>query len=634
MKKYICSIVMLYATNTVFATEWHVAPTGDNNNKGTSVEPFRTIQKAADLAQPGDMITVHNGVYRERINPPRGGQADHQRIVYRSAPGEKVEIKGSEIVKGWTPEKNGIWKASLPNSFFGSFNPYNDLVKGDWFDPKGREHHTGSVYLNGEWLIEAANLEELSSSARPLWFATVDEKNTTIWAMFGKSDPNKETVEINVRQTVFYPDTPGRNYITVSGFTMRHAAPPWAPPTAEQKGLIGTHWSKGWVIENNTISHSINAGISLGKYGDEFDNAAPTAKAYNDSIERAMAKGWDKSRIGSHVIRNNSISFCEQAGIIGSMGASFSQITGNHIYNIYTQRRFHGAEMAGIKFHAPIDVLIAGNRIHNAQRGLWLDWMTQGTRVSRNLLYNNDWDDVSLEVVHGPCLIDNNLFLSSIFRGRAQGLSVVHNLFANHYDISLDHRETPYFKPHSTEKAGLAPIAAGDDRLYNNIFIGNGSHEAEPQFADFAKRESPHNPRWVGRGLWVYNSWPCPPQTKGNVYYNGATPFAGEQDFFISKNDLKLGNAVPGLLIEERDGAVYLHLTVDPKAKPKTAMVTTDMLGITKVAKVGFENPDGTPLSVDKDYFENSRSHTPTPGPFENPGTGRIILKIWPVVAK
>ncbi len=54
-----------------------------------------------------------------------------------------------------------------------------------------------------------------------------------------------------MRRTVFYPDQPGRNYITVRGFTLRHAATPWAPPTAEQIGLIGTHWSKGWIIENN-----------------------------------------------------------------------------------------------------------------------------------------------------------------------------------------------------------------------------------------------------------------------------------------------------------------------------------------------------------------------------------------------
>jgi len=68
---------------------------------------------------------------------------------------------------------------------------------------------------------------------------------------------------------VFYPRETGRNFITVRGFTLEHAATNWAPPTAEQVGLIGTHWSKGWIIENNTISHSRCVGITLGKYGDE-----------------------------------------------------------------------------------------------------------------------------------------------------------------------------------------------------------------------------------------------------------------------------------------------------------------------------------------------------------------------------
>ena len=33
---------------------------------------------AARLVQPGDVITVHEGVYRERVNPPRGGASDRQ----------------------------------------------------------------------------------------------------------------------------------------------------------------------------------------------------------------------------------------------------------------------------------------------------------------------------------------------------------------------------------------------------------------------------------------------------------------------------------------------------------------------------------------------------------------------------
>src|SRR5262245_49813667 len=136
------------------ATEFHVATNGNDKNRGTETEPLRTIQRAANLAQPGDVVTVHKGIYRERVNPPRGGDSDSKRVVYQAAPGEKVAIRGSEVVKGWMRVQGDAWKVTLPNSFFRGFNPYSDLIHGDWFEAKGREHHTGAVYVNGDWLME------------------------------------------------------------------------------------------------------------------------------------------------------------------------------------------------------------------------------------------------------------------------------------------------------------------------------------------------------------------------------------------------------------------------------------------------------------------------------------------------
>jgi hypothetical protein len=86
---------------------------------------------------------------------------------------------------------------------------------------------------------------------------------------------------------------------TVRGFIMRHAATPWAPPPAEQVGLIGTHWGKGWIIENHLVSHSRCPGITLGKYGDGWDNtSANTAEGYVKTIERALMNGWNKDTTG------------------------------------------------------------------------------------------------------------------------------------------------------------------------------------------------------------------------------------------------------------------------------------------------------------------------------------------------
>ncbi len=320
-------LAILSLATALHARTFYVALNGSDSNPGTDEAPFRTIQHAANLAQPGDVITVHEGIYRERISPPRGGTSDTNRIVYQAAPGEKPVITGSEPVKNWVKVQDNVWKATIPNSFFGSFNPYGDLIHGDWFNPLGRQHHTGAVYLHGDWLAEAASLDDVMKpiGTEALWFAQVDSKNTTIWAQFKAIDPNQQPVEINVRQTVFYPQKTGINYITVRGFTLEDAATPWAPPTAEQIGMIGPHWSKGWIIENNLIRNSICSGISLGKYGDQWDNtSANTAEGYVKTIDRALANGWSKENIGHHIVRNNTISDCGQAGIVGSLGAAFS----------------------------------------------------------------------------------------------------------------------------------------------------------------------------------------------------------------------------------------------------------------------------------------------------------------------
>lgn len=750
--------LLLVSHPTLFAAELHVAETGDNSNLGTLAAPLRTIQRAADLARPGDLITVHGGVYRERITPPRGGESDARRITYQAAPGESVEIKGSEAVKNWENVEAEVWKMTLPNSFFGNFNPYTNLIRGDWFEPRGREHHTGAVYLDGEWLVEAAKLDEVlepggappawlagagqqyllnvawlrpgsgdadripaarfaaqqgvqtapcseggecigwvdagdwtryervdfgqsaeaieirAASAteggiieirldtpegnllgacsvpntggwqswesfnvrikptsgvktvclafkgrttdaldavwakRQLWFAKVDGSNTTIWAQFKGVNPNEHLVEINARQTLFYPDKPGRNYITVRGFTMRHAATPWAPPTAEQIGLIGTHWSKGWVIEKNVISHSVCSGIALGKYGDEWDNtSANTAEGYVKTIERALENGWNKETIGGHIVRDNTISHCEQAGIVGSMGAAFSSVIGNNIHDIHVRRLFTGAEMAGIKFHAAIDSVIRGNHIYRTCLGLWLDWMAQGTRVSGNLFHDNP-TDLFVEVNHGPFVVDNNLFLSGVnLLDMSEGGAYAHNLFTGKLISAPEpSRETPYHPAHTTVVAGLTNIKGGDCRYFNNVFVGRGGQ---------AGKETDRF------GLSVYDKREYPLITGGNVYYNGAAPYAKETNHLV----MPAGDAHVKLAADT--DPVTLEFSLPGLTRAESARVTTAVLGKAKVPGLPYENADGSSLKIDADYFGKARSETkPTPGPFETPKSGRLTL--------
>ncbi|MBI4907943.1 MAG: right-handed parallel beta-helix repeat-containing protein [Acidobacteria bacterium] len=615
-------VAALCSASPLFAVEYHVALNGNDHNEGTAAKPLRTISAAARLAQPGDTVTVHAGTYRERVTPPRGGESDSRRITYQAAPGEEVWIKGSEVVRGWKPYRGDVWVVTLPKSYFQGYNPYTDRIAGDWFTDRGRPHHTGEVYLNGNALFEAATLERVLSpepfpDARDreastwVWFTQSDQSSTSIYANFRGKDPNRETVEINVRDSCFYPDLPGRNYITVRGFHMRDAATQWAAPTAEQIGLIGTHWSKGWIIENNVIRDSKCSCVTLGKDRETGHNvwrANPKkdgATHYNEVILRALAAGWSRDNIGAHIVRNNTIFNCEQAGIAGSLGAIHSRITGNHIYNVWARRQFTGAEMGGIKLHGAIDVLIEKNRIHNAGRGLWLDWMAQGTRISSNLLYDNTTDDLFVEVNHGPFVVDNNLFLSPLsLLDMSEGGAYAHNLFAGRIVSRPELRRwTPYHRPHSTALAGVTLTNGGDNRFYNNIFLG------------VTTQPSVRNPEDLARAF--------PSFAAGNIYSTGALPYAGEA------NPVHAALSPPRIV--ESAGEVHVQWALDPAiAQAVTQTVTTALLGTTQITESGYDDYDGKPLVIDKDYFGKPRgAGKPLPGPFQSPPDGKGNPRIW-----
>ncbi len=588
---------------------YHVSKQGNDRNDGSPSRPLLTISAAAALAQPGDVITVHAGIYRERVTPPRGGTSDARRIVYQAAPGERVKITGAESVKNWTRVNQIVWKIVLPNSFFGHFNPYSDVIHGDWFDPKGRKHHSGAVYLNGDWFVEAATLDDIFKTVgeTPLWFGQVDDNFTTIWSQFKGSDPNSEDVEINTRQTVFYPDKTGINYLTVRGFILSQAATPWAPPTAEQIGIIGTHWSKGWIIENNVVSYSTCSGIALGKYGDRWDNTSENAaKGYVRTIERATQAGWSKENVGHHLVQNNTVSHCEQAGIVGSLGAVFCVVTRNTIHDIHVRRLFSGSEMAGIKFHAAIDTEISRNHIHRTCLGLWLDWMAQGTHVYGNLFHDNLKEDLMVEVDHGPFVVDNNIFLSGTSqRILSQGGAYLHNLFCGGINLTqFDGRMTPYMKPHSTQVAGYHNNPSGDMRFYNNIFAQNGD-------------------------LTPYNEAYLPMYCDGNVFLKGTQPCSKEASPLLQPE------FNPSIQLVESANSLDLEINLDSAwltAKHRR-LVTTALLGKAIIPDLPFERADGASLSIDADYTGRRRNPlNPFPGPFESPGGGRQTIKVWPAI--
>lgn len=641
------------------------------DGNGTSQMPFRHINDAAKIAQPGDEVLVAPGIYREYVDPVYAG-TEEARITYRSTEPLQAVITGAEQIKTWELYEGNVWACRVPNSIFGNYNPYTTFVYGDWFFAKA-DKHTGCVYLNNKALYETSSLldctkgEVYECSWVPedsvyKWYTNQDEENdeTVIYANFQGKNPNEENVEINVRRECFMPSATGRNYITVSGFNINKAATTWAPPAAFQDGMIGPHWSKGWIIEDCDISNSKCAGISVGKYLDPANDHYFTYKYVKsptqmerDAVCRGQYHGWLKENIGGHIIRRNNIHHCEQGGIIGRMGGVFSLIEDNHIHHINNMMEQGGAEIAGIKMHAAIDVTMRRNHIHHCTMGIWCDWEAQGTRLSQNLLHDNQRpafakvlkggmmsQDIFVEVSHGPTLIDHNIMLSEAsLRFATQGVAMVHNLICGALTCvgeGTGWRYTPYHIPHRTEVMGFMTFLHGDDRFYNNIFVQKWPdkdviimHDSNDGF-DTENRKA---------GTWMFDEYPTyeewkaqfdfsqpanmsalepvhfghlPVWTEGNAYLGGAKACKNEVNGLISSEDVKVE-------LLEKDGNYYLDTNIYDCLKAFMGrMINTDVLGMAFEPEQRFENPDGTDIQFDKDYFGGHRGVDVIPGPFAN----------------
>ena len=66
----------------------------DDNGPGDKARPFRTINKAAQLLQPGERVVIAAGTYRECVRPARGGAGPTQ---------------GQKMLQAFSGRRSSVW---------------------------------------------------------------------------------------------------------------------------------------------------------------------------------------------------------------------------------------------------------------------------------------------------------------------------------------------------------------------------------------------------------------------------------------------------------------------------------------------------------------------------------------------
>ncbi|NBP89050.1 MAG: DUF1565 domain-containing protein, partial [Planctomycetia bacterium] len=237
----------LFACRLGRAETFHVSPKGTDAASGSQQDPFRTVQQAADVAQPGDVVLVRPGTYRERVSPPRGGSAGKP-IVFRSVVRHGAIIKGSDLISGpWKEEADDIWSAAVSPELFTDTahvdggNVFEIPLSSTPWGREGRPEYLrslenerggnpnadpnlvftlGQVFVNGHPLRQAGSSSELASATDTWWYERATRRLHV--HLPPPLSPAEETVEITTRRRIFAPHKRGLGHIHLEGFVFEH----------------------------------------------------------------------------------------------------------------------------------------------------------------------------------------------------------------------------------------------------------------------------------------------------------------------------------------------------------------------------------------------------------------------------
>lgn len=443
------------------------AKNADDSGPGTKDRPFKTINRAAQVLQPGERVVIAAGVYREFIQPARGGTGPDAMISYEATPGATVVVKGSAVVKDWKPSEGwnfGVdpqtkkpvkaWEVKLdPKLFPNGYNPFEvDNVIGNktWLRYAEDNMATyfrrrGIVFVDGHPLEPVETASDLGNSARPLnyfnkkllWsplFKEFQPEAGKVWIepdgmtlhirLANDDDPAKHTIEITTQEQVFAPAQRYEQYIRVKGMTFMHAGNGFPVP---QRGMVSVNRGNHFIFEDDTFEWANSVGLDIGN------------------------EDWAASRppqpVGFDVIRGNTFLYCGIEGLGGTGGPQDTLVERNLFEWIGWQDAAMMSESGGTKMHVAHNLLFRNNVVRHIRHGngIWLDIGNKNVRITGNV-FGDIPGDVNPHAVHiegsdDLNQIDNNVFsdlTGGILIRDTNNVIIAYNLFLDCKEVCVD----------------------------------------------------------------------------------------------------------------------------------------------------------------------------------------------------
>ncbi len=466
--------VSLSFAGTAPANEWFVRqadPAASDTADGSADHPLRTINAAAQRAQPGDVVTVGAGIYHEWVSPARGGTAQAP-IVYRSVPEHAAFVRGTDVLDAkWQPASDlpGVFIAPLPEAAFVFGNPFLRPPEPPKKVPEWVSRCDALVFLNDTPLNQMTTREQLIQTPGS-WLASADGKQLLVHLRTNAA-PASGAIEVTTRDRIFAPHRRGLCYIRVEGFVFERCA---TRPGWPQLGALSTRTGEHWIIRNNVVRHTTGKGIDCGS-----ETWGPESMIATEPEDKRVLIG------GHHLVEGNLLTDNAQCGI-AAWNTDHVRIIGNVVRDNAARGGWEPLpyladdEAAGIKVHAFRDGLIEGNLVvDNRSFGIWLDNGWENARVTRNVCVANRGAGIFVELGFGPVLVDHNLSAGNarlwppylgdgIYTHDASGVTITHNTLLDntHYGLQqLVVSERAYADRRLAE--------ASNETIAANLFCGN-----------------------------------------------------------------------------------------------------------------------------------------------------------------
>ncbi len=191
MSKNLSKVILfsIFATQAIFARDYYVSTKGSDSNDGTLQHPFKTIQKAADIAIAGDTVYVRGGTYVGTVRFKHSGSKEKGYIVFKNYKNEKPVItRKDKNYKIDTVRGDGVSYIK-----FEGFTLYKPIAQGIVF----RDGGSHIEILNNEVYEQNAQVPDGQRVGHAITVTTTRDKPMTHIIIKGNSVHDNHTGNTN-----------------------------------------------------------------------------------------------------------------------------------------------------------------------------------------------------------------------------------------------------------------------------------------------------------------------------------------------------------------------------------------------------------------------------------------------------